>query len=481
MDQIIDIGSRRELFVEDTLIDCLEGGAQLRLHEPSPREIAIVHDEPWEGSSCGYHTVFQDGELYRMYYRGMHFDLREPKPDEQLEPVYCYAESDDGVNWRKPALGIVEYGGTRENNIILEGVGTHNFSPFKDANPDCEPSVLYKGLGGLKSEGGLFAFKSADGINWSLMVEEPVITNGAFDSQNVAFWDENIGMYRAYWRYFTEAEVEGGPSYRAIRTGTSTDFLNWDQDTDLSYFDSPDEQIYTNQVFPYHRAPHVLVGLPTRYVDNGWTDSTRALPELENREKRSSISQRYGTAVTEGLFMASRDGVKFKRWNEAFVRPGVQRPGSWYYGHQYSARGLVETESELEGAPKEISMYYNEGHPTDVSVAVRRYTIRLDGFVSVWAPSKGGELLTNPILFNGNRLSLNFSTSAAGGICVEVQDPDGIPKPGFALSDCHDVFGDEISRVVTWDEGDIGELSGRPVRLRFALRDADLYSFRFTK
>jgi hypothetical protein len=475
----VDIGSRRELFVEDTLIDHLEGGAQLRLHEPAPREIAIVHDEPWEGSSCSYHTVFQDGDLYRMYYRGMHFDLREPKPDEQLEPVYCYAESEDGIEFRKPVLGIVEYDGTRENNIILEGVGTHNFSPFKDVNPGCEPEALYKGLGGLKSEGGLFAFKSPDGIHWSLMFEEPVITNGAFDSQNLAFWDTSLGKYRAYWRYFTEAEVEGSPRYRAIRTGTSPDFLNWDQDTDLSYFDSPDEQIYTNQVFPYHRSPHILIGLPTRYVDRGWTDSTRALPELENREERSSISQRYGTAVTEGLFMASRDGVKFKRWNEAFVRPGMQRLGSWFYGHQYSAWGLVETKSALEGAPKEISMYYNEGRPTDVSVAVRRYTIRLDGFVSVWAPSGGGELLTNPITFIGNRLCLNFSTSAAGGILVELQGTDGQPIPNFALADCEELFGDELSRVVTWEGHDVGELSGRPVRLRFALRDADLYSFQF--
>jgi hypothetical protein len=114
-------------------------------------------------------------------------------------------------------------------------------------------------------------------------------------------------------------------------------------------------------------------------------------------------------------------------------------------------------------------------------VAVRRYTIRFDGFVSVWAPSKGGRLLTKPITFNGGELSLNFSTSAAGGIRVEVQGLDGTPMPGLSLADCVELFGDELSRTVTWEEGDIGEVSGGPVRLLFDLRDADLYSFQFTK
>lgn len=477
----LDIGSRRELFIDGFLIESLSGKATLRMHRPVPREVAIVHDAPWEGSSCGYHTVFRDGVLYRMYYRGLHTDLRKPIDDDHAKPFYCYAESDDGIRWRKPELGIVEFEGSSNNNIILEGTGTHNFSPFKDANPNCEPEALYKALGGLKSEGGLFAFRSSDGLHWSLMAEEPVITNGDFDSQNIAFWDPSLGAYRAYWRFFTEGG-EGRPRCRAIRTGTSVDFLNWGDHADLTYVDSPEEHLYTNQVMPYYRAPHILIGLPTRYVDRGWCDSVRALPELENREWRAAVNRRLGTAVTEGLLMASRDGVRFKRWNEAFLPPGIQRPGTWLYGHQYSAWHAVETESTIEGAPNELSIYASEGHPTGVAVAMRRYTLRLDGFVSVWAPSGGGELLIRPILFAGNRLTLNFSTSAAGSIRVEFQGPDGHPVPGFSLSDCQEVFGDELARTVTWQNGnDLGGLAGHPVRMRFALRDADLYSFQFVE
>ena len=73
----------------------------------------------------------------------------------------------------------------------------------------------------------------------------------------------------------------------------------------------------------------------------------RALPELEHREWRAKASQRYGTAITDGLFMASRDGVTFKRWNEAFLRPGIEREGTWNYGQQYLAWHLVETRSAL--------------------------------------------------------------------------------------------------------------------------------------
>jgi hypothetical protein len=483
----IDIGSRRELFVDDCLIDRLTGKAELRMHHPRAAEIAIVHDAPWEGSSSGYHTVFQDGNLYRMYYRGLHVDVSQGRLDsDRHRPFCCYAESEDGIHWRKPELDIVEFDGSKKNNIILDGVGTHNLTPFRDANPECVPEARYKAMGGLKEEGGLFAFKSPDGIHWSLMADEPVITEGAFDSQNLAFWDPTLGEYRAYWRFFTEGVTEAEdwqPSgYRAVRTATSENFLKWGRHTDLTYVDSPHEHLYTNQVKPYHRAPHILIGFPTRYTDPGWCDSVRALPELENRELRASATRRFGTALTEGLLMASRDGVRFKRWNEAFLRPGIQRPGTWFYGQQYIAWHAVETHSAIEGAPNELSLYASEGHPTGISVGIRRYVLRLDGFVSVWASFRGGELFTKPLTFSGARLALNFSTSAAGSLRVELQEPDGKSIPGFTLADCQEMLGDELDRTVNWQEGcDLSELIGQPVCLRFALRDADLYSFQFVR
>lgn len=480
----IDVASRRELFVDDHLIEKLSGKASLHLHHPTPREVSLVFDAPWEGSASGYHTIFQDGDLYRMYYRGLHLDVSEGKlASNRHEPFYCYAESADGVHWKKLELGIVEFDGSKKNNIFLRGRGTHNFAPFKDTNPNCPPKARYKALGGLKGEGGLFAFQSADGVHWSLLTEKPVITNGAFDSHNLAFWDATLGKYRAYWRTFTAGvttEKKWAPSgYRAVRTATSDDFLQWTGDADLTYVDSPDEHLYTNQINPYLRAPHVLIGFPCRYIERGWSDSMRALPELENRELRASSVERYGTALTEGLLMASRDGVHFKRWNEAFLRPGVQRPGTWQYGQQYIACHVVQTAPSIPGAPDELSLYATERYWHQGGI-LRRYTLRLDGFVSIRAPMAGGEFLSRPLVFTGSRLSLNFSTSAAGSVRVEIQDPDGKPHDGFALADCPALFGDTIDRTVTWKSGpDVAPLAGKPVRLRFELKDADLYSFQF--
>jgi len=487
----IDVGSRRELFVEDTLVESLTGGAELRLNHPVARELALEHDAPWEGTGSGYHSVFRDGDLYRMYYKAWHLDVSDGKLNTGAHPLYCcYAESDDGIHWRKPELGLHEFNGSKANNIVIASAKIGNVDAdaghpavFKDENPDCPPDARYKAF--LRSAGprGLLPFKSPDGIHWSPMSDAPVITDGAFDSQNLAFWDPFRREYRAYWRIFTSGttteKVWKPTGYRAIRTATSPDFLNWGPHADLTYVDSPDEHLYTNQTKSYHRAPHIFIGFPTRYVERGWSDSMRALPELEHREQRAKAHLRYGTALTEGLLMASRDGVHFKRWNEAFLPPGIQREGTWHYGHQYIAWHVVETKSSLAGAPDELSLYAGESYWTGNSSALRRYTLRLDGFVSVWAPFAGGELVTKPLTFIGNKLALNCSTSAAGGIRVGLQTTDGQPIPGFSAADCEEIFGDDLDRAVSWTGGDLGKLAGKPVRLQFVLRDADLFAFQF--
>jgi hypothetical protein len=488
----LDIGSRRELFVDDYLIDRLEGKTSLVLHQPQPQEISLVHDAPWEGSGSGYHSVFQDGEKYRMYYKSWHLAVSQGKVKTDTHPLLCcYAESSDGIRWTKPELGIHEFGGSRANNIVIASgtigkaqVDAGHPAVFKDENPAAPADARYKAIVRSAGPKGLLAMKSPDGIHFTLLSEEPILTDGAFDSQNLAFWDAASGQYRAYWRTFNAGtpagDAAGAKNHRAIRTAVSKDFLHWEQQADLTYVDSPIEQLYTNQIKPYHRAPHVLIGFPTRYIDRGWSDSMRALPEPEHRELRASASPRYGTAVTEGLFMASRDGVKFKRFSEAFLRPGSERPGSWNYGQQYLAWHLVETKSALEGAPSELSLYASESYWTGDSSALRRYTLRLDGFVSASAPMAGGELVTRPLTFTGKRLLVNFASSAAGDLRVEIQDAAGRPLSGFSLDDCPPLFGDALERPVTWKGGgDVSTLAGKPIRVRFALRDADLYAIQF--
>ena len=469
----IDLGSRLELLVDHYLIDQISGNAGLRLHHPTPAQVAVIHDRPWEGNSCHYKTVFRDGSLYRMYYRGAHVVYSESveKGYYAAHPeVVCYAESKDGIHWSKPWLGLVEFNGSKENNIIWEGVGSHNFTPFKDTNPNCKAEEGYKAIG--RGEGGLFVFKSRDGIRWSLMSDKPVITKGAFDSQNLAFWDGTRGEYREYHRDFRNG--------RDIRTSTSRDFFHWSEPAFLNYSPGRVSQLYTNQVIPYYRAPHIFLGFPTRYIDRGWTESTRKLPQLEYRRLRGAKSQREGTALTDGMFMSSRDGRNFRVWPESFIRPGLRLKYNWFYGDNYQNWGLVETASMIEGAPRELSIYVSENAEQGESMTWRRHTLRIDGFVSLHAAYGGGGLLTKALRFAGQTLVINFSTSAAGSIRVEVQDQQGRPLAGYSLAECDEVFGDDLERTITWvGRSDLSDLAGKPVRLRFELRDADLYSLRF--
>jgi len=490
----IEIGSRRELFIDDVLMDRLAGHASRRMHHPQPREIVLRHDAPWEGNGCGYHSLFQDGDLYRLYYKAWKIRLNPGKvATEKIPDIFtCYAESRDGVHWSKPDLGLVAYEGSTATNIILdrEMLAEVSGDPghpaiFRDENPAAR--THYKGFVRGWENFGLLPIQSDDGIHWAAMTDSPVITDGAFDSQNLAFWDGENGEYRAYWRYSPEGTTKYGvwdpKGPRSIRTATSKDFIHWTNQADLTYIGSPPaEELYVNQIKPYHRAPHVLIGFPARYLERPWGSSLRALPDREFREFRSTAQERYGTAISESLLMSSRDGVSFARWPEGFLRPGPERSGTWNYGHQYLAWHLVETASSLGvGAPNELSLYAVEDYWMEAGSALRRHTLRLDGFVSLHAPATGGEGLTRPVIFAGNELRLNFATSVAGEVRVEIQDAAGVPLPGFELENCDPTFGDAIDRPVVWRNGmDVGALSGRPVRLRYVLRDADVYSFRFT-
>ncbi|MCB1079962.1 MAG: hypothetical protein KDM64_19235, partial [Verrucomicrobiae bacterium] len=296
----------------------------------------------------------------------------DPKTKKAIRSeLTCYAESDDGIHWRKPDLGLHEFQGSKSNNLILTGIGTHNFTAFKDSNPACPPEARYKALGGTGGVGkGLLYFRSADGIHWEMAQDAPVITEGAFDSQNLAFWDSHRGEYRAYWRIFSTG-------VRAIRTATSKDFIHWEPHNDLQYPEgTPAQHLYTNAIQPYYRAPHLFIGFPTRF-----------LPKEGER--------------VEPILMVSRDGLNFRRFNDPVVPEDApeDRKGN---RSNYMTWGILS----LPGRPDELSVYATEAYYGPVPGRVRRFTYRLDGFVSLRAGSDGGEMLTKPLSFAGKNLTV---------------------------------------------------------------------------
>lgn len=375
----VHLGANRELFVDRFLIEELDEARQV-LHAPVARELAIEHDVDWEGNTSGYHTVFQDGDLYRMYYRGSH--AGEDTVRRVHQEFTCYAESRDGIHWERPSLGLFEFNGSKDNNIVWAGIGAHNFAPFKDLNPACPPEARYKAVGGPRTGPGawetatkeLLAFQSPDGIHWQLMQEQGIITRGAFDSQNLAFWDAERERYVCFHRHFTRG-------VRAVMTSTSEDFLNWTDPVWLEYpADTPPEHLYTNQIVAYHRAPQIFLGFPKRF-----------LPSRRIQGNRME-------GLSDGVFMSSRDGLLFHRWTEAWIRPGLQRE-RWVNRNNMTAWGIVETAPAVPGQPRELSVYSTEGYYEGESCGIRRYSLRLDGFVSVQAPLAGGTLVTKPFTF----------------------------------------------------------------------------------
>jgi hypothetical protein len=440
----LDIGSQRELFVDDWLIERVQG-VERKMHRPEPREVVIVCDAPWEGNTSAYFTLLADGERFRMYYRGSHFDEKTKKA---THPEFtCYAESQDGIHWDKPKLGLFAFNGSKDNNIVWAGADTHNFTPFKDSNPACAADARYKALGGgsVRWGGkGLQAYKSPDGIHWSPMRDQGVMTNGDFDSQNLAFWHPQQQRYVAFYRKFHDG-------VRDIMTATSTDFIHWTEPVYLDYGAAPKEHLYTNAIGLYARAPQLFLGFPTRFQ-----------PAHEQ---------------VEPILMTSRNGRHFQRWPEPLIpiTAPKDRDGN---RSNYMTWGLLQ----LPGQDRELSVYATEAYYTGPGSRVRRFTFRTDGFVSASAGAAEGELLTRPLHFPGRALDLNFRTSPAGSVRVEIQSPDGKPLPGFAAADCPDIVGDAIARIVTWKGGrDVSQLAGQPVRLRFVMREADLFAVQFQK
>ena len=205
--EAVDIGSRLELFADEHLIAEMEG-VEIRLHSPWSGGKVLEFDRPWEGNTSWQLSVFKDGDLFRMYYMGRTDPTYARKaglrPDENLTPPHpnflCYAESRDGIQWTRPNLGLYEFNGSTENNIVTDHAGG---APLLDTRPGVDPAMRFKAPGGVginprfgqdsERSIGLVLWVSPDGLQWKKWREDPLFVTSlpnAFDSVNVLFWSE---------------------------------------------------------------------------------------------------------------------------------------------------------------------------------------------------------------------------------------------------------------------------------------------------
>jgi hypothetical protein len=444
----IEIGNDLQLFWDDALIESKTGDVEFVLQRPEPKEMILSTGEFWEGNVSAYFTFLQDGNEYRAYYRGAHYDT--VKKVMTHREVTCVAVSKDGVHWKKPKLGIVDFEGSRANNIVWDGIGTHCFAPFVDSNPDCKPAEKYKALSrGRYVKGsfdtperqkgivGLYTFASADGLHWKQTSSRPVITKGAFDSQNLGFWDVNRSKYVCYSRLF----IDG---VRSIQFCESSDFVNWTDPVKLKYVDSPNEHLYTNAVAPYARNPKIYIGLPTRYLP--------------------------ANSRVEPLFMFSRDGLTFQRWSTAIIPESApaDRAGN---RSNYAATGVLQ----LPDDPAHMSIYGTEAYYTGLDSRVRRFEYRTDGFVALQA--KQAEIVTYPVVIGGQAIFINARTKKGGSIVVSLLDTAGKAIPGYTAKDAIAFSNNQIAAEIKWRDGrSLEALFGKAVKLQISMTGAELFS-----
>jgi len=463
MTEPIDVGTERQLFLSGHLIASKES-VSLRLHHPVRREAVMgLNDEPWEGRRTGgYICIIQDADRLRMYY-----PCREVY--KKGEQYMGYAESKDGIRWTKPELGIIEYEGSKRNNLVLKkgmfgdklrGIGGKPFHEggmyvMRDPRADVLPGQRYKATLELLSKpvDGIVGLVSPDGLHWQpiqqapLLVapDDPLSKTRLFDTLNVLLWDPRI---RRYVLYLRGSKIVGNGYLRSIRRSVSDDFLNWSRPEYLD-IDEQDVHLYTSSASVYQRAPHTTIMFPNRLSSGAWHAGSGKVVDI--------------------VFMSTRDGVHVDwPFRSAFIRPGLD-PRDWGYveGGIWSIAGAFQT------SPEELSLYVSANTTTDTR-HVRRYTVRTDGFMSMSARDGSGSFLTKPLRHDGSELEINYSTSAAGYVRIYVIDPRG-----RETLQSEKMMGDDISRIVPWaNGGTFAACRGTPVLLRFSLKDADLYSFR---
>jgi hypothetical protein len=466
------IGSGKQLFIDDYLI-ATRNNVVLTVNPPRKTgEFNVVSEHPWEDFRVGaWHTVVEDDGIHKMWYEGTcDIDsLSKKRSASGLGRLLCYATSTDGIHWQKPMLGLVEYEGSKTNNIVIrDSTGTVFLDPNKTGGNRFKYVGWWHGDGRGFNETRVWIFTSADGTRWRPLGNDPIMAaRRQFDTQNQIFWDERIGKYVAYVRHndFIQNERGQRDAVRKTHRAETSDLSRWPSTSLVFAPDASDPIVsdhYNICAIKYPFAPNIYFGFPSAYY------------HLNRNGRRNE-------GPLDIQLVTSRDGIQWHRpERRPYLRLGVD--GSPDCGNIYMGIGMFRKGHELW-------MYYSgydfthggfDRQTTRKKGIISRIVQRMDGFMSADAAYTGGELRTRPLRFTGNKLVLNVDTGALGFIRVELLDKDAKPIPGYTEQECDLVNGNFINREITWNgKADVNALIGQTVHLRFAMRSTKLYAFQF--
>lgn len=436
-------------------------GVRLRTARPQLTEHpVIVPDTPTDGITMGaYCTLMKDGGTYRLWYESY---LPQQGADEEAQ--ICYAESDDGFTWRKPKLNIVNYNGSKANNLIYRH--GHGATIFIDPNAPTHEryklihldKVPLQVVDGKQSNSFLFGAVSSDGIHWKRL-NEPVIKHTS-DTQSVMSYDRLSGKYVAYLRGWEPQTRAGYGGRRIVVRTESSEFGNFLEPVPvlaLGPQDPPDADIYTSayQAWPGAARAHLMT------------------PAIYHRSS-DHVDLRLAT---------SRNGVRWNfTQNEPFLFDG--EAGFGFEGTVYAGQGTVPLTPGVWAFP--VSRYHRTHNMafTPTSATPRQGGIwlamlREDGYVALEAENEG-EFWTQPATFDGSQLKINCWGETGARVLVELASENGKPLPGYALENCDGLVDEQLWGAMRWHgNADISSLRGKLIRIRFVLRRVRLHGFRF--
>jgi len=498
----IEVMGHRQVFIDHTFVGNATG-VEIVVHPPRKSgEMTIKPEGPWEAGGIGpYSSVLYDGATYHMWYHAMDSAQWDTG---HTNGCICYATSQDGIRWQKPDLGLVEYRGSRKNNVVF-GHGANGVIMGQDGgmvflDPTAPSEQRFRMVCRFGREGkGVRVYSSGDGVHWklthpSVITARPEGKRSHLDSQNVIFWDDALRKYVAYVRY-NRPERRGRA--RSISRGESDRLGGFPVVQDMPVVFQPDDQdlkedglpavdFYVSAAVKYPWAEKAYFMFPTAYYHY-----SGRLPEFTRQTPANA-------GPLDTRFAASRDGIKWERYDRRpFVRLGIK--GEFDWGCARTFWGLVP-----DATGREMYLYYRAGDwlhgwdrneqnkriltesglgATQNVACISRLISRRDGFTSVRGAYTGGEFTTPALVFSGRELVLNVDTSAAGLVRVGILDEHSQPIPGFTTEQCDLIHtANEINRRVSWHgNADVSRLAGKPVRLKFLLRDTDLYAFQFRK
>lgn len=508
-ERVYRVGSEKQLFIDNILIGNSKNVTLTMNPASKTGERTVVSEFPWEEVSVAAGTVIEDEGIFKMWYIAEAFERENGEDpnvnlenlDDEARHTYmykhlkinlCYATSHDGIHWEKPKLGLIEFRGSKQNNIVLtDAYGTVFLDPKNtDGN-------RFKFTGRIDGGFALWVWTSPDGLHWKPFQNRPILRKGPFDTQNEIFWDDRIGKYVAYVRrggnkenstdfesipysevFQLAAEGAADPAgQRKVGRAESMDLANWPNDPEIVFSYDPDDPVesdhYNPCVIKYPYSPNVYVMFPSAFLHSEKWMKGAAGTILHTKEG--------GFDAADIQLAVSRDGIHWNRHERRpYVRLGID--GSDDGGMIFMMIGMLRKGPELW-------MYYAgeairhgdfDVRTTRRLGVVSRVVQRLDGFISADAAYQGGELTTVPLIFDGGQLQLNVDTGALGSVRVELLDQQGRVIPGYAESDCDPINGNYIARTVTWKgKSDVSALAGQVLSLRFVMRSTKLYAFQF--